>query len=549
MRKTLFLFVVLSAIVLAFGCKGGNGAVGQEPLTKIAGPPAYGDALISGSIGEPTILIPMLAGDASSHEVAGLVFNGLVKYDTDLNIIGDLAESWDISKDGLVITFHLRKGVRWNDGKEFTADDVMFGFNTITDKKTPTAYSEDFLQVKKAEVLDKYTFRVTYEKPFAPALASWGDLVVLPKHLLEGKDLTKVEFGRDPVGMGPYKLVNWVPGQELILSSNRDYFEGRPYIDQFVYRVIPDRATMFLELQTGGVDMMDLTPIQYTKQTESEYFRNNFRKFRYPQFVYTYMGFNLKHPFFQDKRVRQAIAYAIDKTEIIDVVLFGLGSSATGPYVPNTWPYNPNVRKYPYDPERARQLLKEAGWEDTDADGILDKDGRPFRFTILTNMGNALRMNTATIIQWKLAKVGIKVDIKVLEWSTFVNEFIDKRRFEAVILGWSISPDPDQYDIWYSKKTKEKEFNFVSYSNPEVDALLEKGRRTYDVEERKKAYFRIQEILAEDLPYIFLYVPDATPIVHARFKGIKPSPIGITYNLPKWYVPKQLQRHHLELEP
>jgi peptide/nickel transport system substrate-binding protein len=406
----------------------------------------------------------------------------------------------------------------------------MFGFDTITNKKTPTAYNEDFLQVKKAEVLDKYTFRVTYGKPFAPALASWGDLVVLPKHLLEGKDLTKSEFGRDPVGMGPYKLTNWVPGQELILDSNHAYFEGRPYIDQFIYRVIPDRATMFLELQTGGVDMMDLTPIQYTKQTESEYFRNNFQKFRYPQFVYTYMGFNLKHPFFKDRRVRQAIACAIDKSEIIDVVLFGLGSPATGPYVPNTWPYNPNVKKYPYNPERARQLLKEAGWEDTDGDGVLDKDGRPFRFTILTNMGNTLRMNTATIIQWKLAKIGIKVDIKVLEWSTFVNEFIDKRRFEAVILGWSISPDPDQYDIWYSKKTKEKEFNFVSYSDPEVDALLEKGRRTYNIEERKKDYFRIQEILAEDLPYIFLYVPDATPIVHARFKGIKPSPIGITYH-------------------
>ncbi len=546
MKKAFSLFALLVLVVIVPGCKGRNEAVGQEPLTKITGPPAYGDALINGSIGEPTILIPMLSGDAASQDVAGLIFNGLVKYDTDLSIIGDLAESWDISKDGLVITFHLKKGVTWTDGVEFTADDVMFGFNTIINKKTPTAYNEDFLQVKKAEVLDKYTFRVTYGKPFAPALASWGNLVVLPKHLLEGKDLTKSEFGRDPVGMGPYKLTNWVPGQELILDSNHDYFEGRPYIDRFVYRVIPDRATMFLELQTGGVDMMDLTPIQYTKQTESEYFRNNFQKFRYPQFVYTYMGFNLKHPFFQDRRVRQAIAYAIDKSEIIDVVLFGLGSPATGPYVPNTWPYNPNVKKYPYNPEKARQLLKDAGWEDTDGDGILDKDGRPFRFTILTNMGNTLRMNTATIIQWKLAKIGIKVDIKVLEWSTFVNEFIDKRRFEAVILGWQISPDPDQFDIWDSKKTKEKEFNFVSYSNPEVDALLEKGRRTYNIEERKKAYFRIQEILAEDLPYIFLYVPDATPIVHARFKGIKPSPIGITYNLPKWYVPKQLQRHHLE---
>jgi peptide/nickel transport system substrate-binding protein len=505
--------------------------------------PAYGDTLIEGTIGEPSILIPMLAGDSASHSVAGLIFNGLVKYDTDLSVIGDLAESWDISPDGLVITFHLRKGVKWTDGVDFTADDVMFGYQTIINEKTPTAYQEDYRQVKKAEVLDKYTFRVTYEKPFAPALTSWGNLVILPKHLLEGKDITKTNFGRNPVGLGPYKLTRWTPGQELLLESNKDYFEGRPYIDRYVYRIIPDPATMFLELQAGGIDMMGLTPIQYTKQTDTDFFRKNFQKFRYPVFAYTYLGFNLRHPFFQDKKVRQAIAYAIDKNEIVDAVLFGLGSPATGPYVPNTWPYNSKVKKYEYNPEKAKKLLKEAGWEDTNGDGVLDKGGRDFEFTILTNLGNNLRKNTATIIQWRLRQVGIKVDIRVLEWSTFINEFIDKRRFEAVVLGWSIGVDPDQYDIWYSGKTKEKEFNFVGYNNPEVDELLEKGRRTFDIDERKKAYFRIQEILAEELPYIFLYVPDATPIVHARFRGIKPSPIGITYNLNKWYVPKELQRY------
>ncbi len=542
MKRILLFFFLL---VVASSCKGRPGVIAGESPVRVTGEPDYGDALVNGTIGEPTILIPMLAGDSASHEVAGMIFNGLVKYDTDLSVIGDLAESWDISKDGLTITFHLRKGVRWTDGADFTAEDVMFGYKTIIDKKTPTAYSEDFLQVKKAEVVDNYTFRVTYEKPFAPALTSWGGLVILPRHLLEGKDITKTEFGREPVGLGPYRLTKWVPGQELLLDSNHDYFEGRPYIDRFIYRIIPDRATMFLELQTGGVDMMDLTPIQYTKQTENDFFRNNFQKFRYPQFAYTYMGFNLRHPFFKDKRVRQAIAYAIDKSEIVDVVLFGLGSPATGPYVPNTWPYNPNVKEYKYDPDKAKQLLREAGWV-PNSSGILEKDGKPFEFTIRTNMGNTLRMNAATIIQWRLAKVGIKVKIEAIEWSTFVNQFIDKRRFEAVILGWSIGLDPDQYDIWFSGKTKEKEFNFVSYSNPEVDTLLEKGRRTYDISERKKAYYRIQEILADELPYIFLYVPDATPIVHGRFKGIKPSPIGISYNLPKWYVPKQLQRHHLE---
>lgn len=543
MKKTICIFLLLIALS---GCKGKPSGTLQADLENSSSEPAYGDTLIEGTIGEPSILIPMLAGDSASHSVSGLIFNGLVKYDTDLSVIGDLAESWDISKDGLVITFHLRKGVKWADGTDFSAEDVMFGYKTIIDEKTPTAYKEDFLQVKKAEVLDKYTFRVTYEKPFAPALTSWGNLVVLPKHLLEGKDITKSELTRNPVGLGPYKLNKWTSGQELALDSYQDYFEGRPYIDHYMYRIIPDSATMFLELQAGGIDMMGLTPIQYTKQTDTDFFRNNFQKFRYPTFAYTHMAFNLKHPWFKDKRIRQAIAYAIDKSEIVDVVLFGLGSPATGPYVPNTWPYNPNIKKYDYNPEKAKQLLKEAGWEDTDRDGILDKEGRPFKFTILTNMGNNLRKNTATIIQWRLAKIGIKVEIRALEWSAFVNNFIDKKRFEAVLLGWSIGLDPDQYDIWHSSKTKEKEFNFISYNNPEVDALLEKGRRTFDIEERKKSYYRIQEILADELPYIFLYVPDATPIVHARFKGIKPSPIGISYNLPKWYAPKKLQRHGME---
>ncbi len=538
--------VIVLLLLFAAACKGKAPATGPLLAGNVDERPAYGDTLIEGTIGEPSTLIPMLAGDNASHSVAGMIFNGLVKYHTDLSVIGDLAESWDISGDGLVITFHLRKGVRWADGIEFTADDVMFGFNTIRDEKTPTAYKEDFLQVKKAETPDKYTFRVTYEKPFAPALTSWTSLVVLPKHLLEGKDITKTDFARNPVGLGPYKLDKWTAGQDVVLASNRDYFEGRPYIDRYVYRIIPDPATTFMELQAGGIDMMGLTPIQYTKQTDTDFFRTNFRKFRYPVFSYTHMAFNLKHPLFQDKKVRQAIACAIDKSEIVDVVLFGLGSPATGPYVPDTWPYNPDVKKFEFDPEKAKVLLQEAGWADRDGDGVLEKDGRPFSFTILTNMGNSLRKNTATIIQWRLAKIGISVEIKALEWSTFVNEFIDKRRFEAVLLGWSIGLDPDQYDIWHSSKTKEKEFNFISYNNPEVDALLEKGRRTFDLSERKKAYFRIQEILADELPYIFLYVPDATPIVHGRFKGISPSPIGISYNQPLWYVPKSMQRHHME---
>lgn len=505
--------------------------------------PCYGDTIVVGSIGDASSLIPMLASDSASHEICGLIYNGLVKYDKDLNLVGDLAELWEISPDGRTITFYLRRGVKWHDGVEFTAEDVMFGFKTITDPKTPTAYSGDYLEVERAEVLDRYTFRVTYREPFAPGLASWTNLVVLPKHLLQGKDITKSPLVRRPIGTGPYRFKEWRTGEKIVLEANPDYFEGRPYIDRFIYRIVPDPATMFLELKAGSIDWMALTPLQYTRQTSSPQFQQEFRKYKYLPFAYTYLGYNLRHPLFRDKRVRQALSYAINKEEIVKVVLFGLGVVATGPYKPGTWYYNPHVKRYPYDPKRARQLLKEAGWRDTDGDGILDKDGQPFQFTVLLNWGNTSRLKTAEIIQWRLKQVGIRMKIRVLEWASFINEYIDKRRFEAVILGWSTGVDPDQFDIWHSSKTGPKELNFISYRNPEVDRILVEARRTFDRSKRRKLYFRLQEILAEEQPYTFLYVPYALPVIHARFRGIEPAPAGITYNFIRWWVPKHLQRY------
>ncbi|MBF0515895.1 MAG: peptide-binding protein [Nitrospirae bacterium] len=535
---------ILTFAILLHSCDSRVGGQNQAlPLSEARGgdTPAYGGTLVEGTTAEPSVLIPVLAGDSTSHAVAGNIFNGLVKYAPDLSTVGDLAQSWEVSPDGLTITFHLRKGIRWSDGVPFTSEDVLFGYQTIISDKTPTPYKEDFLQVKTAETPDNSTFKVTYAKPFAPALNTWGNLVVLPKHLLDGVEITKTPLIRKPVGMGPYKLDTWVSGQELTLSSNQDYFEGRPYIDKYVYRVIPDQSTMFMALQAGEVDYMGLTPIQYKRQTDSTYFNANFNKYRFPVFSYTYLGFNLRHPFFGDKRVRQAIAHAIDKQEIIDIVLYGLASTSTGPYVPNTWPYNSNVKQFEFNVEKSKALLAEAGWRDSG--GVLTKDGVPFEFTILTNMGNPLRMKTAAIIQWKLKQVGIKVNIRALEWSTFLNEFIDKKRFDAVILGWGIGRDGDQYDIWHSSKTKEKEFNFVSYANSEVDDLLETGRRTFDIEKRKAAYYKIQDILADELPYVFLYVPDALVVINKQFKGITPTTIGIDYNLPKWYVQNSQQKN------
>ncbi|MFO7569488.1 MAG: peptide-binding protein [Smithellaceae bacterium] len=505
-------------------------------------PAAYGDILVRGDIGDASNLIPILASDSASHSIGGMVYNGLVKYDKDMNVVGDLAESWEITQSGLVITFKLRKGVRWHDGKPFTAADVLYTYLVTIDPKTPTAYGGDFMKVKKAEVLDDYTFRVTYDKPFAPALISWSQ-AVMPRHLLEGKDITQSPLSRHPVGTGPYKFKEWVAGQKIVLVANDDYFEGRPYIDGRVTRIIPDTATMFLELRAQNLGMMGLTPLQYTRQTENNLFQRNFNKYRYLAFAYTYMGYNLKHPLFTDKRVRQAMSYAINKDEIVSGVLLGLGKPATGPYKHGTWAHNDQVKIYHYDPVKARALLKEAGWADTNGDGILDKGGKPFAFEILTNQGNETRQKCAEIIQRQLKEVGISVKIRIVEWSAFVTDFINKRRFEAVILGWTIPLDPDGYDVWHSSKTAPQELNFVSYNNPEADEMLEQGRSTFDQGLRKKYYDRFQEILAEDQPYTFLYVPDELIIISSRFRGVEPAPAGIGHNIIKWYVPKEEQKY------
>jgi peptide/nickel transport system substrate-binding protein len=504
--------------------------------------PPYGDAFVSASIGDARTLVPILASDSASGSIVGHIFNGLVKYDKDINLVGDLAKSWKIKDGGLTIIFHLRDDVKWHDGVRFTAKDVLFTYQKLIDPKVPTPYSGDFKKVESVQIVDDYTVKVTYKEIFSPGLASWG-MSIMPEHILRGEELMTTKFSRSPIGTGPYKFRRWRSGERIDMVSNHGYFEHRPYIDRYIYRIIPDPTTMFLELQTEGVDSMNLTPLQYRKQTRARFFTERFQKFRYPSFGYTYMAYNLKDERFADINVRRAINYAIDKQEIIDGVLFGLGRVCTGPFVPESWAHNRDVDPVPYDPGRARELLALSGWKDTDGDGWLDKDGRRFKFTILTNQGNQLRKQTAEIIQRRLRDVGIKVEIRVLEWAVFLSEFVDKRRFEVILLGWGLSRDPDCYDIWHSSKTKEGEFNFISYNNKEVDRLLVKARATFDRGERKKAYRRIHRVLYDEQPYLFLYVADALPVIHARFRGVEAGAIGIGYNFIDWYVPDTEQRY------
>jgi peptide/nickel transport system substrate-binding protein len=541
-----------AALALAGACAllaaCGRGVEGQDEIAPGSDVPAYGDTFIQASIGDISGLIPTLTSDAPSNEVGGLIYDGLVRYDKDLNQAGAMAESWSFSKDCRELTFNLRRDVKWQDGHPFTAADVLFTYRTMIDPRTPAPFKESYLLVQDVETPDPYTVVVRYAKPYARAVDTWAD-PILPKHLLEryaaeGK-LRESPQNSHPIGTGPYRFQEWRTGEKVVLVANPDYYAGRPYISRVVYRVIPSQATIFLELKAKGVDYVrTLTAFQYVRQTDYPAFRKAYNKFRYPSAYYTFLGFNLKDPRFADRRVRHAFAHAINKRELIDGVVLGLAREAYGPIRPGTWAYTEDVPRYDYDPAKARALLTEAGWKDRDGDGIVEnKDGKPFAFTLLTNQGNDERKKLAEIIQQRLGDVGVKVDIQVIEWAAFIKEYVKPRRFDAVILGLGTGVDPDQYAVWHSSQTGPDQMNRTGYSNPEVDHLLEIGRATCDRQERVKYYHRIQAILAEDLPMLFLYFKEELPVVSSRFHGIKVAPAGIMYDFTKWYVPRNLQRY------
>jgi peptide/nickel transport system substrate-binding protein len=504
--------------------------------------------LIISSIGDASFLNPVLAQDSASSDIDSFVFNGLIKYNRNLDgLIGDLAESWKIaSGPEPVITFSLRKGVRWHDGREFTAEDVKFTYDKIMDPKTNTVRRSTYELVKKAEVLDPYTFQVTYSQPFSPGLDSWA-IGILPKHLLQNQDINTAPFNRKPVGTGPFRFVEWVSDEKIVVEANPDYFEGRPPLDGIIYRIIPEAALNEMELLTRAVDYSGIYPYNYRRMQQVPFLS----VYSQPSLGYTYIGYNLKNPLFQDRRVRLALTHAVNREAIVQYVLYGLGEVAAGPFPNHLWYSNPNVKPLPYDPAKARELLAEAGWKEKNSEGILVRDGRPFQLTLITNSGNDTRRDVGVLVQRQLREIGIGVKLELYEWSVFLKDFINARHFDACILGWGLSVDPDAYEIWHSSQI-EKGFNFVSYRNPEVDRLWEAGRREYDVEKRKAIYWRINELISEDQPYSFLFVPLTISALQKKFaileKGpsgketlapIKMEKAGLLYDIAKWYVPKQ----------
>ncbi len=496
---------------------------------------AFASTLIERSIGDANRINPIFATDSASGDIAGLIFNGLLKYNENLKLIGDIAKRFVVSPDGKTITFFLKK-IKWTDGVPLTSKDVLFTYKALTNPNVATPYSTDFMLIDKVVAVGPYEVKVHYKTVFSPALSSWT-MGIIPYHLLYHHKLSTDPFNRHPIGTGPYKLEKWKTGQFIQLDRNKNYFHGEPHINHIIYRILPDNTTAFLELKTGSIDVMGLSPIQLKRQI-TENIKRKYNIFINVSSGYTYLGLNLRKPLFSDRRVRIALDYAINKQQIINTILYGEGTIEKGIYPPTSWAYDKSIKIRKYDPAKALALLKSAGFKYTD--GVLKKHGKPVSFTVVTNQGNDERKYTALLIQADLRKIGIKMKLRILEWQAFLN-LINSQQFDAVILGWQISPDPDQFSIWDSSQDKKGGFNFVGYHNKTVDKLLEEGRRTVGLAKRKIIYKKINRLIFDDAPYLFLYSPYSITAVQKRFKGIKKTKAGIFYNLIDWYVPKKLE--------
>ncbi len=513
------------------------------PQPSYANPPAAynqtdaGDRLNYALLGTPPNLVPFLAGEANASTLAGNIYQSLITYDATLNLIPQAAQSWQVSADGLTLTFTLRPGLTFSDGTPLTSADVSATFHAIINPTTRTPYADDFLRVKAFATPDPRTVKVTYAEPFAPALASWSGLPILPAYIIaQTPDFNTTTLKTQPLGSGPYQLAKVRRGQDYLLQANPSSSEA-PRIGQLYYRILPDQSAQWLALKNGELDVASIPPLAYSRLISATWFTSQYRAYRYLSSSYTYLGFNLKNPLFADRRVRQALSHAVDRNGLIQAVLFGQGEPIASIFKPGTWASHPTLKPYAYNVARANALLDEAGWM-MGPDGVRVRSGKPFRFTLITNQGNEDRLKTAQILQAMFAAVGVQMEIRVQEWSSLLTTVLKPRAFEAILMGWSLPAEPDPFDVWHSTKQGPDDFNIVGFNNPAADAAIEASRRTFNQTERARQLFRLQEILAEEQPYLWLFAPYALVAVHQRVQGIIPAPAGLGYNQPQWWVPQ-----------
>ncbi|THF84558.1 peptide-binding protein [Cohnella fermenti] len=560
---------ILSLSLMLAGCSSNNSnganSSGSATPSSSASSSATASASSEGKSGgtvtvaqesEPGNLNPLIYATTSDTNVTHMIYDSLVEPDEELNMVGDLAKSWDISEDGLTYTFHLNEGVKWHDGEPFTAGDVAFTFTSLADPRydggaysrvQPVVGAEDFHAgkadgVSGIKVIDDNTVSFTLASANASFLASLF-IGIVPEHILKDvspADWAKHDSNRNPIGTGPFKFVKWETGQYIEVDANPDYFGGAPKLDKVITR-FGDSNTMLAAFMNQEIDIVPV-PADQVESVRTLDFADV--KAANDLSVY-YVGFNLKNEFFSDLKVRQALAYGTDKELIVSSVIGEFGEVSDDLFPNAHWSHNPDVTKYPYDKDKAKQLLEEAGFT-LNSGGIYEKNGKELKFTLSVPTGKTEREKTAVLLKQQWGEIGVKIEIASMDFSTLVTKLlptgsdgkqraVEANDYDAYILGFGVEADPDEYRSYFdSAFMPPNGYNFVSYSNPAIDELFDKELTQTDQTERTATFHEIGKVLSDDVPWIPIYGQKTVFAANKKIANFNPDFRGVSFNAKDW---------------
>ena len=480
--------------------------------------------------GDPQTLALLNTSDLYSNYIGLLVSDALVRYDDEGHLVPRIAESWEVSDDHRVVTFRLRDGVVWHDGTPVTAEDVRFSFEKIRDPVNGDRAMPAAFEHVSVTVPNPRTIVARYDTPNADFLASWT-FPLIPADLAGAdEDLLTGAFSRAPVGCGPYRFVRYEPGDEIVLEAVPDHWAGRPGIDRLVFKILRDQRTALQSLLSGNLELMAVPSGLFREALDSGR-AGDLRSTIYTRSSSWYLAFNLARPALADAGVRRAIIHLLDREKFIARAFDGLAVAGVTTWPPGgTWT-DPSLEPIPYDPAAAASLLAEAGWTDSDGDGRLDRDGRPFEIRLLlVRSSQAIVDRFAAWFQQSLADAGIEVEIRALEFQTFREER-DKGGFDIVNGSFSLDPIADQTELYHSSSI-EHGFNFFGWRDADTDRLLEEGARTFGDDRRREIYGALQRRIRDQAPLVALFYLE-TPLLYRReLQGIVPGPLGIFRTVP-----------------
>ncbi|WP_052344324.1 ABC transporter substrate-binding protein [Bacillus ndiopicus] len=518
MKDRIKLLFVICVVAVLAACSFSNP---EESISSGDEGASYKNEIKVGLDVDATKLDPRLASDSSSKRVTEVVYNGLIRLNANLEAMPDLAESWE-NPDELTWIFNLRKDVKFHDGEELTAEDVKYTFDTILDPAFQSNSLALFSPITSVEVIDDYKVQFNLSQPYAPLL-SYLEIGIVPKHLAEADSES---LTTKPVGTGPYKFESWDKNNKIVLTANKEYWNGAPKTDKLVYFIIPDNSTRVASLESGDIDFIH-SPLS---ASDVERMRGNkdFVTEEKEGVGYTYLNFNMKNDKTADLKVRQAISHLIDKETISKAIYRGMDKPAKSPLIPASWAYSDDVPDFEYSPEKAKELLKEAGYEDTNGDGIVEKNGVDLEIELSTHTEDPNRIQVVEYLQNELSKNGIKTSVTTTEWSTFSNNMMEGK-YQVALLGWLNLFDPDRatYNQFHSSSGN----NYGKYNNPKVDALLEEGRKTNDQAKRQEIYKEIATIVNEEVAYNVLLYQGYVVIHSKKLVGFESSPNGSFFNM------------------